>query len=269
MTTTAPARANAAATAVTVRTWSEGSGSPARGTVVLLVGRGETAEVYERLGRRLAADAWRVVALGDDVPAPQTVVDVLADPALPAPVVLLGVDAGALTAVRVARHRPDLVAAVVLAGMPTPGGLWGLPWHAELDARTACPAHRRVLEQAVRHSLFADATTVHAADLADEGGPLPVPLVALHGADDRLSPASAAVPRYRALGARHVGLVAGGRHDVLNDVAHRSVTAELVQLLERVRLGADLPAVVVDVTADGGDHVAPDRAARSRARRRA
>ena len=38
-------------------------------------------------------------------------------------------------------------------------------------------------------------------------------------------------------------VVAGGRHDVLNDVDHRSVAATVVLFLESLRRGADLPTI--------------------------
>lgn len=236
-----------------LRTWAEPAGGPhVRGTVVVLVGRGETPEVYERLGRRLAADAYRVVAVGEPDPAPQAVAALLAT--LPTPHVLVGSDAGALAAVRLARVLD--VAGVVLAGLPTAAGVRPLTWSAELDARSACPTHHRVLEQATRTSLFADVTAIVAADLTLlHDAPLPVPVLALHGEADRISPAEHAVPAYRTLGARHVLLVADGRHDVLNDATHRTVAATVVQFLERVRLGADLPALVHDVAGDDRSEV--------------
>ncbi|MBO3094474.1 alpha/beta hydrolase [Cellulomonas dongxiuzhuiae] len=229
-----------------LRTWHEPPGAVVRGTVVVLVGRGETAEVYERFGRRLAADAYRVVAVGEDHPTPHAVAELLAP--LPAPHVVVGTDVGALAAVRVA--RAGHVDAVVLAGLPTSAGVQGLMWQAELDARTACTSHQRVLGQAARSSLFADVTAIVALDLTrPDDAPLDVPVLALHGAADRISPAEQAVAAYRTLGARHVALVADGRHDVLNDAAHRSVAATVVQFLERVRQGRDLPVLVDDVAA--------------------
>ena len=50
----------------TVVTWWESGSAALRGTVVVLPGRGEAPGVYERFGRRLAADSYRVHAL----PAP-------------------------------------------------------------------------------------------------------------------------------------------------------------------------------------------------------
>ena len=237
-----------------LRTWHEsGPGATVRGGVVVLVGRGETAEVYERFGRRLAADGYRVVAVGEGQPAPAAVAALLAS--LPAPHVLVGSDTGALNAVRVAREHP--LDALVLSGLPTSAGEHPLTWQGELDARTACPAHQRVLGQATRSSLFADATALTAADLTGPADPpLPVPVLAVHGAADRISPAEQAVAAYRTLGARHVALVTDGRHDVLNDVTHRTVAATVVQFLERVRLGADLPVLVRDVAAPADEAAA-------------
>ena len=45
--------------------WDEPDGLIPRGTVVVIPGRGETPAVYERFGRRLAGDAYRVRAVID------------------------------------------------------------------------------------------------------------------------------------------------------------------------------------------------------------
>lgn len=226
----------------TLRTWHEPATAAARGTLVVLVGRGETAEVYERFGRRLAGAGFRVVAVGQDHPAPEAVGTLLTG--LPAPHVVVGSDAGALAAVRVA--RAGYADAVVLAGLPTSAGVQGLAWPDELDARTTCPAHRRVLGHATRSSLFADATAIVTADLVHpDDAPLDVPLLALHGGADPVSPATHAAAAYRTLGARAVEVVADGRHDVLNDVDHAAVAATLLTFL------------------DGLDGTAPRDAARS------
>lgn len=47
------------------------------------------------------------------------------------------------------------------------------------------------------------------------------------------------------LPAAELGIVRGGRHDVLNDIDHRSVAAHVVQWLERLRSGPDRGPVVV------------------------
>ena len=128
--------------------WDEPEGLNPRGTVVILPGRGEQPAVYERFGRRISADAYRVRAVASPAEDPaltEKQVRSLLDG--PKPVVLAGSDTGALFAVAlVASGRLPEVAALVLAGLPTgpaagaaashPGG--GDPadgtgaWHAEL-----------------------------------------------------------------------------------------------------------------------------------------
>ncbi|WP_019136508.1 alpha/beta hydrolase [Cellulomonas massiliensis] len=249
LTSTVPGATPSSATTVT---WREPAGISPRGTVVLLVGRGETAEVYERLGRRLAADAYRVVALGTDDPPLEEVTALLADAELPGPHVLLGSDSGASLAVAVAREEPAGLDALVLAGLPTGPAGRPLDREAELDARSACPNHRAVLLRSTRSSLFDAFPTV----LVDVAGPaLAVPVLALHGGADPISPSEDAVAAYRRLGATQVSVVEGGRHDVLNDVTHRSVAATVVLFLERLRLAVAgtavlpvLPEIVVERT---------------------
>ncbi|WP_263118223.1 alpha/beta hydrolase [Cellulomonas sp. RIT-PI-Y] len=225
-------------TTAATRTWSEPEHLAPRGTLVLLVGRGETPEVYQRFGSRIAADAYRVIAVDDDPAAPATAAALLADDTLPGPHVLIGSDAGALTAVQLVRDgaRPD---AVVLAGLPVrPGPLgqaWGGSWESEVAARTACPNHRAVLARSARGGIAeALRTALPIAPVAP--GTLGVPTLALHGAADPISPAPEAVPVLTELGAE-VSLVADGLHDVLNDVQHRSVAATVVLFLERLRAG--------------------------------
>ena len=46
--------------AVLDREWNEPDGIGPRGTLILLVGRGENGDVYNRFGSRIAADAYRV-----------------------------------------------------------------------------------------------------------------------------------------------------------------------------------------------------------------
>jgi len=47
--------------------WNEPDGLIPRGTVIVIPGRGELPAVYERFGRRLAGDAYRVRAVADPV----------------------------------------------------------------------------------------------------------------------------------------------------------------------------------------------------------
>ncbi|WIX90293.1 alpha/beta hydrolase [Amycolatopsis sp. DG1A-15b] len=220
------------APAATAR-WAPAEGVPVRGTVVLLPGRGEHPGLYSRLGTRLAFDGYRVVA----VPTGEDVAGELR--AGPLPVVLLGSDTGAINALTLAAQLP--VHAVVAAGLPLSADATpDRSWDAELDARTACPVHRDLLE--------GDARLRRGALLAEPAG-LPAvlprtPALVLHGSADRVADPKAARAFAEMLPAGRFALVEGGRHDVLNDVAHRSVAAEIVQFLEWLRAGTRGPVLV-------------------------
>ena len=105
--------------------WNEPAGLTPRGTLIVIPGRGELPALYERLGRRLAGDAYRVRVVPD--PTTDTasvraqVTDYLSDPGSPAPRVLVGSDTGALFAVilAVSGGFPS-VDAVVLAARRGP-----------------------------------------------------------------------------------------------------------------------------------------------------
>src|SRR6202451_3279671 len=92
-----------------------------RGTLIVIPGRGEGPELYERFGRRIAADAYRVQAVADPVADPAlTTSQVLAITAEVRPYVLVGSDTGALFAAGlVASGQVTGLDAVVLAGLPT------------------------------------------------------------------------------------------------------------------------------------------------------
>lgn len=127
-----------------VSSWDEPEGLAARGTLIVLAGRGEHGGVYERFGRRLAFDAYRVRALGDASADPSVLDEaakLLADESLPGPKVLVGSDTGARYAARLAAEQTAGVDALILAGLPT--GSWASgSWENEVEARTACPTHQ-------------------------------------------------------------------------------------------------------------------------------
>ena len=62
-----------------------------------------------------------------------------------------------------------------------------------------------------------------------------VPVLTVHGGADVISPAGAAAAVYEAAPEVESYVVDGGRHDILNDVTHRSVAATIVLFLERLR----------------------------------
>jgi alpha-beta hydrolase superfamily lysophospholipase len=236
---------------VPVLTWTEPEGIACRGTLVVIPGRGERPAHYERFGRRIASDGYRVHAVTDPTADQALTVSQLSGqltgPGIPGPRVLAGSDTGALFAAGLAATSevPDLDA-LVLAGLPTDkAGPGPGSWDQELDVRTACPAHRARLSAAGlrRGALYEPVPDgwVERADL----GTVPQPILGLHGADDPVSPLPAARARYATATAAELVSITGGRHDVLNDVTHRTVAATIVLFLERLRLGAELPRIAI------------------------
>jgi alpha-beta hydrolase superfamily lysophospholipase len=203
--------------------------------------------VYERFGRRLAADAYRVRALDDATRDPDGTFDrvakVLTDEASPGPRVLIGVDTGALYAVALAAQGLPGLDALVLAGLPgvdAPGP--DVDWAGELDLRTACPTHRGRLEAdgSFQRGALAVPPDLLSSPALDQ---LAVPVLALHGADDTVAPLSEARRTYSGFPDIQLVSLAGTRHDVLNDVTHRTAAATLVLFLERLRLSPGLPVI--------------------------
>ena len=102
-----------------VLSWDEPTGINPRGTLIVLTGRGESPAVYERFGRRLASDAYRVRVIEtrlEDLVATRAEVEAQLEGAV-APHVLVGSDTGAALAAQLARALE--VDAVVVAGSAT------------------------------------------------------------------------------------------------------------------------------------------------------
>jgi alpha-beta hydrolase superfamily lysophospholipase len=240
-------------------TWREPEAGPAlRGTLIVLPVRGESPTVYERFGRRLSVDSYRVHAVTAPSEDPERVAGLVtallddADPALPR--VLVGSDVGALYAAQwVARTRVDGVSGLILAGLPTvavAGAAIG--WDEELQVRTACPTHQaRISTGVVQPGQLSQAI---AQELFEAARPqrIAVPVLGLHGGDDAISPLADARSWYEHVPRSELVSVTGGRHDALNDATHRSVAATVVLFLERLKLGADLAPIVVAETLTRG-----------------
>jgi pimeloyl-ACP methyl ester carboxylesterase len=230
----------------TVLTWTEPAPIPLRGTLVLLPGRGESAQVYERFGRRLAADAYRVHAItapSDDPDlAAEQITDLFrtADPEKPR--IVVGSDAGAAYAASLAAtRRLPRASALILAGLPVaPRATVTLDWEGELDARSLCPTHRgRISDAGVRPGeLFTDLPAAWFDP--DVPGEITVPVLGLHGRDDPISPLDGVRGWYAAVPRAELVSITGAPHDVLNDQTHRTVAATVVLFLERLRTGHDL-----------------------------
>lgn len=233
-----------------VHSWDEPAGIAPRGTLVLLPGRGEHGGVYERFGRRISADGYRVRALGDASSDPEAITEaatkLLRDETHPGPRVLVGSDTGAAHAARLAALGTPGLDALILAGLPTgphPTETAATDWEEELERRTACPTHRGRLtdDEAFRRGALAAPTALESPAL--DG--ISVPVLGLHGAEDTVSPLDVVRRVFRGLPGAELVSLGGTRHDVLNDVTHRTAAATVVLFLERLRLDSGLAPIAV------------------------
>jgi pimeloyl-ACP methyl ester carboxylesterase len=246
-----------------VVTWTEPEGLAPRGTVIVVPGRGEQPEVYERFGRRIASDAYRVHVVANPVEdADLSGNQIEAQLSGPRPVVLAGSDTGALYAAGLAASGllPG-VDALILAGLPADAGTGdagtadggtadggaepAASWEDELEARTTCPTHRgRLAGGAVRQGALYDPVPKGWADSADLAE-ITQPVLGLHGADDPVSALGAARDQYAAAPNAELVSFTGTTHDALNNATHRTVAATVILFLERLRLGTDLAPIAV------------------------
>lgn len=244
------------------------AGPQTRGSVIVVAGRGETRATYARFGARLAYDAYQVAVIDPPGTDPadldaylKELAGLLSDAVtasartagLVRPLVLTGSDeaaAGVAALVAGAREGslwwPD---AVVLAGLPgyslrAYGG-----WDDELSIRTHCPVHRAVLTQdsAVRRGQLGGQVPAELLDAAYQSA-ASVPHLLLVGEEDLLADRGALARAAKALPSARLVVVRGAHHDVLNDLQHRSVAAEIVSFLEALRNNL-VPAIGVEATA--------------------
>lgn len=243
-----------AAPASSVAGWDNPPTVAPRGTVIVIVGRGEHPGVYERFATRIAFDGYRVRVVGDPTADAGTVTAdirrLLADDELPAPRVLVGSDGGATFAAALAATGAVTVDGLILVGQPTvdPSADQAAraigEWSTELVERTACTTHQARLDGDPRLrrgglSVPVPAAWIDEADLARVG----VPVLGLHGAADLISPVGEARRRHARAPVGEFVVIEGGKHDALNDATHRTAAAVVVLFLERLRAGADLPAI--------------------------
>ncbi|MCS5734161.1 alpha/beta hydrolase [Herbiconiux daphne] len=211
-----------------------------RGSIVVLAGRGESAAVYERFSNRLAYDGYRVTVVPDssrDVDATaRDAARLLADRG-DVPSVLIGSDTGAAVAAVLLAQGRVFADVAVLAGLPAADSARSLDWEAELEVRSACPVHRGALARdgAVEHGALARRDAVVEGVDARVAGGILVPVLTVHGGADALSDVETALALYRAIPDAESYVIEAGRHDILNDVTHRSVAATIVLFLERLR----------------------------------
>jgi alpha-beta hydrolase superfamily lysophospholipase len=242
-----------------------------RGTVLIVPGRGETASTYARFGARIAADAYRVRVLDAPEIDPDDSASLLdrlaeqvgaavadlesADP-IARPLILVGSDSGAAAVAALVGQgytaAPGSAAswwpqAVVLAGLPG----YGLHdsssnvWRDELDARTACPVHRAVLtdDANVQRGTLNETFPAALLDTA-YGSTADLPHLILVGDSDSYADRDALRRAAKSLPRARLVVVRGAHHDVVNDLQHRSVAAEVVTFLETLRDESSLVPIV-------------------------
>ncbi|WHT21836.1 alpha/beta hydrolase [Crossiella sp. CA-258035] len=225
-----------------------------RGTLVVLPGRGEHADRYSRLTARLAVDGYQVRVV--DLPEPEPALALArvhaAANAAQGPLYLLGADTGALLALHAARFEPS-VRAVVAAGVPggaLPAGGETLDFDDELRLRLHGEDQRAELAADAglrRGELLRTPVPPALAESALAGGP-DLPVLVLHGDSDVLCPPLTARTLALRLRRSRFVTVAESRHDVLHDSHHRSVAAQIVQLLEQTRTSRySTPALRVSI----------------------
>lgn len=225
---------------MTIPTWTTPIHVAVRGSLVVLAGRGESEPVYERFTARLVADGYRVAVVPEsatDLHSTRALVTALFAPDdVVRPRVLIGSDAGAAVALRLASDA--LADGAVVVGALTSREGSDLDWAAEIEARTACPVHRGKLESgsAVHAGSLAEVASEAQVVDAALAASVQVPVLAIHGGADAISPLAPALEAYFAVPDVEVSVVTGGRHDVLNDSVHRSVAATIVLFLERLKL---------------------------------
>lgn len=214
-----------------------------RGALALIAGRDETAAVYRRFGTRISSDGYTVgVFAGTEAAA---AVSWLGEQPH-GPRVLVGSDTGASAALT-ALTQGDVADAAIVAGVVVDAE------HTPTDAeRTACPVHLGVLaEQHAASSAAAGSATsttddAARADLPDAAdlAAISVPVLAVHGGSDPVSPFAQAQAVLSAIPDVETIETVDGLHDALNDQTHRSVAASIVLWLERLRAG-DVHAAIV------------------------
>jgi hypothetical protein len=246
----APAAAAETGGAPRLRVFSPAKQS--RGLFVVLPGRGDVASHYIRLGERLSFDGYTVV-----VPeAPVTGIDVAVElwtsatsDSVRYPIsILIGVDVAAGFAASAVAEGLLSPTALVLAGAVTAAAPTSPTTDpsTEIQLRTSCPVHREVLATSSATPFFDGGAIVTSWPAPD--APVSIAALIVHGAEDRLAPVEDVVDQTAQWPNRTVVTVVGGVHDVLNDIHHRTIAAELISFAERLRVDPTGPEILTRVT---------------------
>lgn len=169
------------------------------------------------------------------------------------PVFLVGHSMGGALALDVALHHPDALRGLVLSGPalgtgePTTGprvaiarilsrivpGAPVLRLRAEFVSRDPEVVRAYESDPLVHHGAIPARTAVELLDamtrLQHEAAALEMPVLVMHGGDDRLVPLAATLPVYRRIGAadQTVRVLEGLYHEILNEPEREAVVAEM------------------------------------------
>ncbi|MEW2625428.1 lysophospholipase [Streptomyces sp. NPDC048106] len=221
------------------------------GLAAVLNGHGAAVYASDHLGHGRSAGERVLIEDFEDVVADAHRVAGLARAAHPGPpLVLVGHSMGGLIAARYAQlHRPELAALIlsgpVIGAWELPGRLLALP---EIPDTPVSPAALS-RDPAVGAAYAADPLVWHgpmkrptlqafvrALDAVAAGGDLgTLPLLWLHGDDDRLVPLSGSRPGVERLGGdRTERIFPGARHEVFHETVKDEAFAEVTRFLDRV-----------------------------------
>ncbi|MEU6574760.1 lysophospholipase [Streptomyces sp. NPDC046805] len=218
----------------------------------VLTGHGAAVFAPDHVGHGKSAGERVVVEDFEDVVTDVHAAAELARAAHPGlPVVVIGHSMGGLSAARYAQRYGDELAALVLSGPVI--GVWELPGSLlALDEIPDTPISLSSLSRdpAVGAAYAADPLVWHGAmkrptleafvrtleTVAKSGDVGPLPLLWLHGDDDRLVPLPGSrVGVERLSGGRSIERIyAGARHEVFNETNRAEVFADLTRFLDDV-----------------------------------
>lgn len=232
--------------------------TPPRGRIVILQGRGDDPTYYKRLGNRISVDGYTAFVPAKTASSTHDVAqiwnDISEDWDDEIPVLAVTVDsaAGFLTHAIAENLLHTIPDGLILTGIALPDVSPDANTRQEADElalRSACPAHGAVVEAAI------ETESLVTSDVEPIKPVLPklkdeikargtVPSVVIHGSDDVIAPIDQVRLLLQDWTSAEFIAVRTGLHDIINDVNHRTVAAEIISFAERLRQGTNAPLIV-------------------------
>lgn len=227
-----------------------------RGRIVILQGRGDDASYYERLGRRISADGYTAYVPLETVRTIHEAASLWNDLThawdRETPIIALTVDSSAGYFTHAVRNSLLHVVphGLILTGVALQNDLTSYRSSQDIDElalRSSCPVHGAVVQAAEEGGqlLSSDIEPIDPIppSLADRTEDV-LPSLIIHGSNDEISPVEHVRSALSDCTAAEFVRVHNGLHDVVNDVNHRTVSAEIIAFAERLRTGSDAPNIV-------------------------